>query len=415
MKKELRRELEHKYLRACYEYYILGCSTMPDSSFDNLFDKLKEIDSVVVDYVDFPSSEQLKSDGFDLSLILDKDKKDEKKYPHIRPMLSLEKIQIVDEEDIPVNSLNNFFERKSLKNGEKVSASSKYDGNSMEVTYENGVLVKALTRGNKIAGFDKTNKMKHIVPNKISIKDKIVQVRGEVVINVELWERKYNNPVPGKVCNARNYIGGLLNRDEYNKKEIEELSFVAYDFVLYDDNDTQEYSDDTLSKLEELGFNENYKPFELMFEPNIDNFIDMYFKMKNYRDNICPFLIDGIVIKYPEQYRIKLGETVKYPKHSIAIKFPTLEVESVIKDIHWKMGKTGELSPVAQLEPVELLGTIVKKCSLHNLGIIVKYGAFPGSTITLKKSGEIIPMMTNVIVQSPEHNEYIKYFEENYK
>lgn len=403
-----RKIKETKYLRAKYEYYILCEPSMLDSDFDKLEEELRSIGSKVVEIVDFPTIREIKELGLDPAEIVDSQERDETKYAHLTPMLSQEKIQVNDEDNMPLKSVNTFFNRCNSK---FVEASSKYDGNGMELIYKDGLLHQGLTRGqDKKYGLDKTNKMKLIVPNEIPFfKDKSVEVRGEVVIDVKLWEKRYSDP--DKVDNPRNYVAGVLNRDEYNINTIKDLVFVAYSLVVIDKNGEIEYPLQSMDKLKEMGFNKEYDPFTLIESTNSEGFLEIYNRFKEYREK-CPFLLDGIVIKFPEDYRLKLGTNNHHPKWSIAIKFPAKEVSTYIREIDWKLGKDGSLTPLAILEPVELDGTVVTKASLSNIGTIIKKGTFPGAKVSLKKAGEIIPFITGVLKESPNHIQYIQQYED---
>lgn len=407
------KQKEIQYLKAKYYYYIVGESIMLDSDFDKLEDELKKQGSEVVKIVGFPSEKEIKNFGYKLSDIVPKVNRDENKYKHLTPMLSLEKIQVNDEENLPRKAVENFLKRIIIKPDDYLECSLKYDGNGEECIYEDGKLKRILTRGDKEQGLDKTSKLKYTVPNELKNSEKgwTYQVRGEYVVDVEVWDKKYNNPEPGKISNPRNWIAGIINRDELNLDCLNDIVYVAYDLVLINEKTGEtKYLENTIEVLNKFGFNTKYKPGTLKIK-NYSDFEKMYFEMKKWKQE-SNFLIDGIVIKYPEKYRKKLGETSHHPKWAIAIKFPSEEVSSVIKDITWTMGKNRELTPIAILEPTELLGTIVKRASLSNLGNIFKIGAFPGAKVSLRKAGEIIPQIISVIEPSPNHDEYNKQFNE---
>lgn len=402
------KKKEIQYLKAKYYYYI-GNPIMTDAEFDELESELKQINSPVVKIVDFPTEKQIESLGFKISDIIPKLDRDETKYKHPTLMLSLEKVQVNDEDNFPENEIVNFMKRNP-SNNEGFECTLKYDGNAIECLYQDGKLKQILTRGNDgETGLDKTEKLKYIVPNEISNKE-YLQIRGELLIDKELWEDKYYDPQPEKISNPRNWLAGIVNRDELNINTIKDLVFVAYDLVSIKDNGDFEYFDNTMKELDKLGFNQVYQP-KITTIYNYEDFKDMYFEMKKYKEE-SNYLIDGIVIKYPEKYRKKMGYTSHHPKHSIAIKFPSEEVVTKITDITWSLGRNKELTPVAILEPVELLGTIVRKASLSNLGNMMRIGGFPGAKVSLKKSGEIIPMITNVIEKSTDHDKYIEQINE---
>jgi len=429
MNRQEQKLKEEKYLRASYIYYYcpevdFGDGRMLDSDFDLLQKELKENSSSrVPDFVEFPTMDELKELNVDLTKILDGELRDETKYPHLTKMLSLEKFQVNNEEDFsaPVKGFTNFSNRINFKG--QFEATAKYDGNGMECLYYYGKLVKALTRGkDKTHGLDKTEKVRHLVPNEIDLKDGIYEVRGEIVVDVELWEKKYKNP--DKVQNPRNYVAGVLNRDEYSIDTIKDLVFIAYSLVKIeglenkDANDLEfkegkkVYVENSQSLLADLGFNDKYNPLVVNFDFNgEEDFKDVFYKYKQYRDSICPFLLDGIVIKYPEPYRTKLGENNHHPKWASAIKFVPTEVSTTVIDIVWSQGKDYEFTPVAILEPTELDGVVVRRASLHNIGYIIFNHLFIGSQVVIAKKGEIIPQIVGVISSSPDAEKYMEQYE----
>lgn len=401
------KEQCEQFLRYKYEYYILNQPTVSDSYFDKFENELRKTNDKlaleVVDLTDFPSLELIESLGLNVDKIAPEQKirRDETKYKHWTKMLSIKKLQVNDESNIPYNEIDNFLNKRK---SDFYEASCKYDGNSMDLMYEDGVLYKALTRGEDgLHGLDRTKKMKLIVPNKIPMMGKI-EIRGEVVISRKIWRDKYFDP--NKISNERNFVGGALSKEDFNFREINDLVFVAYSLVKIE---PLEYVENTMKVLKDMGFNKNHEPF-LRYIKSSTDFENMYFDFKKYRET-CDFLLDGIVIKFPENLRTKMVSHTKYPAWSLAIKFESIEVSTTIIGIQWRMGKDGHLTPVADLEPVELLGTIVKKASLSNIGTIYKKKTYINSVVSLKKSGEIIPMVTGILKHSPDEKEYDKQFE----
>jgi DNA ligase (NAD+) len=397
--KELKK-LEEEYLKYKYEYYILGNPSISDFTFDRKEEYLKSLGSKIVDLVDFPTIKEIEELGLNPLNIVSFDKIDNTQYKHHSLMLSLQKIQVNDEINMPISDVNLFFNRN---NSEYIEYTSKYDGNSMELIYEYRKLNQVLTRGTKTHGFDKTNKIKHIVPNEIDMNG-LIEIRGEIVINTKLWEKKYSNP--NKVDNPRNYVAGVLRNEKYSLSEIKDLTFVAYSLAKIE-NGKKIYIENSMEILKKLGFNQNYDPLIIKSSKNIEEFRKNYFIFKKYRET-CPFLLDGFVLKYPENKRNIIGENSHDPKWAIAIKFLAEEVQTTILDIEWTLGKDGHLTPIAILEPVELLGTIVTKATLSNLGTIIKKKTFPGAVVSLKKSGEIIPMIVDIIIESPDIDKYME-------
>ena len=409
--KEL-KPLAEQYLRYKYEYYILCEPTISDSEFDLFEDKLRKLElEEVVDIVDFPTIKEIEKLGLNPKNIVGFDKIDDTKYPHFSPMLSIQKLQVNDEENMPYDSYQLFLDKIT---SDYIEGGSKYDGNGVENNYKNGKLFQSLTRGTKTHGLDKTNKMKYLIPNNINLfKDKIVEIRGEVVIDVKIWQEKYSNP--DKPDNPRNYVAGVLRNEKFSLQELNDLTYVAYSLVLIDEQTgKKEYPDNSMELLEELGFNQKYKPLILKVTPDINGFNKLYNTFKKYREE-CPFLLDGIVAKFPESKRNKLGEQSHHPYWCIAIKFPSQEVSTYINDVTFHLGTDGNFCPKAILEPVELLGTMVTKATLSNLGNMIRKGLFPGAKVYIQKSGEIIPYITGVLEKSPQHDEYMEMILEKFK
>lgn len=398
------------FLRSKYEYYILCKPNMLDSDFDKLEESLRksgdEMALRVVDLVDFPGIDIIEELGFSAEEICpeQKVKRDETKYKHLTKMLSIQKINIKDENNLPYNELNLFFNR--LKTNRYI-CEPKYDGNAINLIYENGILKSALTRNDGNYGLERINKIRLIVPNRINIQG-LVEVRGECLIKKSIFENKYKEE--GESSNPRNFVAGAISRENVDIKSINDLVFIGYSLVCIDKNGNKTYVDDTLNVLKQNGFNKNHTPFVKIIS-GISDFEKLYYDFKKYREN-CEFLLDGIVIKYEEKYRIKLGDNGKYEKWSIAIKFIPDVVSTEIIDIKWVLGKNGMLTPIAELKPVELLGTIVRKASLSNLGTIYSKKTYIGSICELVKSGDIIPMIKSVLKSSPNEKEYDKQIED---
>lgn len=417
-KQEL-KSLCEQFLRHKYLYYIKNEPEIDDFEFDDFEQELKDlnIESVndVLELVDFPSIDEIKDLGLDPKNIVDADFKDIVKYPHKSPMLSIEKIKVENEDNFPWNALKLFFSRLKVS---ELTCELKYDGNGIEYLYNyDGSLRQCLTRGNKTKGLDKTVKLKNIAPEKLlnlNIIENLsesdtIEIRGEVVIDRFLWKNTYSKNDPNRPDNARNYVAGVISNESYNLTQLNDLVYVAYSLVIVDANGVKRYIPNTLDVLEKLGFNAKYKPNVITIK-GIDDFEAMYYEYKKLRET-HQFLLDGIVIKYPEINRNKMGETSHHPKWCVAIKFPPTVVKTTLLGYEWKLSKLGELKPVALLEPIELDGTMVKRASAHNLGFIINKKLFPGSVVSLAKMGEIIPAILSVISTPEDADKYLEYYE----
>lgn len=367
-------ELENKYLLAKANYYM-GTPTMSDLEFDTLEKYLKESNSKVINQV----GHKLKDYDF----------------THPTPMLSLSKIQ-TESKDGNINymteSFNKWFlKRKQIIGDSILESSPKFDGNAINTIYKNGKTI--LTRGDGVGGKNITNKLSNKFPEKLNLidtilnEDDVVEIRCEVVIDVKLFETKYSDTF----SNPRNYVAGVLGADEYNEEKCNELTVVPLHLII---NGVQH----SISKLKnhlELYKNSYIKEFNsLNYESIIKHYEDLRKKFK--------FQLDGVVISFPAKYRKTLGENSHDPEWAIAIKFIADEVITKVDDIQWYVGKTGELTPVVQLEPVQLAGTIVRKASGYNYGYINRNKIGKGALVSILKAGDIIPEIQSVIIPSDE-------------
>jgi DNA ligase (NAD+) len=367
MDKSELKKLEDLYLKAKETYY-LGNPIMTDSEFDQLEAELKQLGSKVVSIV---------------GLVIDRNAK----YPHKTPMLSLAKYQTNKTTGKPpTEQATDWMKSKVVGKQEHFSFGCKYDGNAANAIYKSGHLVNILSRGNGTLGRDITSKLINQVPKTIPITDGTVEVRAEVVIPKDIFAKKYS-----EFKNERNFVAGVLNKDSNDPAVLNDIVFMAHEIKHTEGNTSEYISVDELSK---WGFNKKYPLVHFYY--HYTEFEKAFFKMKDYREKESPFLLDGIVIKVAEKYRNNFGENGHDPNWAIAIKFAPKDVKTTVKDIKWNFGKTGTLTPVAILEPVDLDGSIVGKASIYNYGYLVKNQVYPGSIVTLVKSGDIIPQIIEV-------------------
>jgi DNA ligase (NAD+) len=386
------------YLECKEKYYNGEVSDLTDPQYDALEQKLKDEDSQVIYIVGTKK-------------IISK----EEKHLHPTPMLSLEKVQVIS--DANLHEEESFFDKiiAWMMKSDMIELTPKFDGNAISHIYKFGTLSQVLTRGDGEKGVDKINKIKYHVPNTIPDKSPIVEIRGEALLRLSTFHDKYSEE--GKVQNARNTLAGLLGKDDLVMDKIMDISVANYSYTKQVGGKT-EYARNTMVDLEMMGFNKA-NPIKTLYietigksrEELIEAFTKAYYEFKDHRENISEFLLDGIVMKYQESDRIKHGETSHHPRWALSIKFETEKVATKILGIEWAVGTTGELTPVALLEPIELLGTIVKKASLYNLGKIVENGTWPGAEVLIRKSGEIIPQVVTVLKRAPEEARYLEQYE----
>lgn len=295
-----------------------------------------------------------------------------KKKEHVVPMLSLDKCH-------SVNEIEKFGK------GRELIASIKLDGLTTRLTYEDGELVCAETRGNGYVGSDITEHMKQTnIPLHIN-KEGTYVVDGESIITLSDFQEINKN---GEFKNPRNLAAGTLSTLDTSLTKKRKVRFVAWDVL--DDSDL----DIKLLQAKELGF--EIVPFVKLYEEDINNTLNFLY---SYYCGHYP--MDGIVFKFNDtKYGKSLGSTGHHFKNGIAYKFKDEEEETVLRDIEWTMGKTGSLCPVAIFDEVELEGTIVSRASLHNVSVMKElfHNNTPwiGQKITVYKSNQIIPQVSSV-------------------
>lgn len=299
------------------------------------------------------------------------------KVTHNHPMLSLDKTKSIDDVLVFLNKKDGI-------------AMAKMDGLTCSIRYLNGKLVSAETRGNGIVGEDITHNIKFVkdVPLEIPIKDEVI-VDGEVICNYEDFEdfsTDYKNP--------RNFASGSIRLLDSRASAQRKLSFVAWDCII-GLNECKTLSE-KLVKLGNLGF--MFVPFLVLPADMTTNIAHIEHAItlikKNAQDYFDP--IDGIVFKYDDcAYYQSLGATEHHFRGGLAYKFYDEEYETILRDIEWSMGKTGQLTPVAIFDPVDDGESIITRASLHNLNIMeqVLHVPFVGQKIKVVKQNQIIPQV----------------------
>lgn len=367
-------ELETKYLKHKEQYYVTGVSDISDEEFDELEELLKTLGSDVVNMVGVA----------DRSF----------KHQHLSPMSSLDKIQASIDGALPFDQIDKWF--SDFPKGTIFEASLKYDGMAINLIYRRGNLERAITRGDKLKGKDATAKLMRKIPLQID-SDYDVEVRGEAVIPYEIFNEKYlhhHDENVRRFKNPRNFVSGVINRDDTDPDLLNEIRFMAVEARIHDGD--YDYPINTNEFLVSKGFNKT-DHYTLNFVFTRENFQEVYDKMKYHRENVSPFQLDGFVVKAPESMRKEIGESGHHPKWAIAIKFPPKRARTKVVGLKYRVGTTGEIIPGIMLKPVELDGTTVRNTAGFNMGYVIKNGLFPGATVEIVKSGDIIPIVSKVI------------------
>lgn len=377
---ELREELE----RHNYNYYVLSAPTISDFEFDQKMRELQELEQAYPAYDD-PDSPTHRV-GSDLS-------KEFAKVVHKYPMLSLGNTYSQAE-------VSDFYEQVSrgLNEPFELVAELKYDGTSISLTYEQGRLVKAVTRGDGVQGDDVTANVKTIrsIPLRLQGDDYPAQfeIRGEILLPWAEFDRlnkereEQEEPL---FANPRNAASGTLKQQ--NPAIVAARKLDAYLYYLLGEELPADTHWDNLAAARRWGFK---IPQVMKLCHTLQDVFDYIAYWDVERKNL-PVATDGIVLKVNSlRQQRNLGFTAKSPRWAIAYKFQAERAETRLNSVSFQVGRTGAITPVANLEPVLLAGTIVKRASLHNADIIDGLDLHLGDQVYVEKGGEIIPKIVGV-------------------
>lgn len=378
--KRLREKLHYHNHR----YYILDDPEITDFEFDLLMRELEELEAQHPEFFDSNSPTQRVGGGIT---------KNFETIQHKFPMYSLQNVYSKEE-------LQSWQDRivKILKDTNiSYTCELKFDGVSINLLYENGRLIRALTRGDGNQGDNVTNNIKTIPTVPLVLRGDYpaqFEIRGEIILPLDEFDRinKQRKKEDQEIYrNPRNTASGTLKLQDSSLVADRKLKCFFYAIASDELPITTQY--DALSKANKWGFN-IYKELELTGSlEDSYHFIDQW----ESKRNVLNFEIDGIVIKVNDLNQQKiLGYTSKAPRWAVAYKFPAQNVSTILEDVVFQVGKTGAITPVAKLSPVRISGTIVKRASLHNLDQIEKLGLYIGDQVYVEKGGEIIPKITGV-------------------
>ncbi len=384
-----------------YNYYVKAQPSINDFEFDML---LKELQNLEAKYPEtFDPSSPTQRVGSDLN-------KSFTQEAHRYPMLSLGNTYNREE-------LQAFEERILKLVAEPVSyvCELKYDGSSISLTYENGLLTKALTRGDGSVGDNVTDNVKTIpsIPLKLRSNDfpHFFEIRGEILMPFKQFEALNKEKIANgeePYANPRNFAAGTLKLQ--NSKAVAKRGLDCYLYYLLTEDTERPTHWENLQWAKELGFKiaPHAKVCKTMQE--VFDFIEYWDKERT----ILPVPIDGIVIKVNNLTQQKqLGFTAKSPRWAISYKFKAESAITRLESVDFQVGRTGAITPVANLSPVQLAGTTVKRASLHNADIIANLDLHYGDYVAVEKGGEIIPKVTSVYIAKRENNAAPVIFIEN--
>ena len=389
-------ELSAELMQHNYNYYILSQPSISDFDFDHLLKELEQLEKSFPEFA-LPNSPTQQVGG-DIT-------KNFVQVKHKYPMLSLGNTYSQDE-------LQEFDDRirKTIGNDFGYVCELKFDGLAISITYEKGVLVRAVTRGDGVQGDELTNNVKTIRSIPQQLKGNFppsFEIRGEIFMHRKTFER-LNNELKKELLdqgvdedkiaerlykNPRNFASGSLKMQD--SKAVAKRSLDAFLYFVYSDETLCATHAESLKLAESWGFqvSDHFKVCQNITE--VMAFINKYEKERNQ----LSYEIDGVVIKVTDyRHQKELGFTAKVPRWAISYKYKAETAISKLKEVTFQVGRTGAITPVANLVPVQLAGTTVKRASLYNADEIERLDLYEYDTVFVEKGGEIIPKITGVDV-----------------
>ena len=371
-----------------YNYYVLNAPVISDLEFDKLMRELQDLEALHPEYYD-PNSPSVRV-GSDLN-------KNFTQVEHKYPMLSLGNTYSQAE-------VTEFYERvsKSLNEEFELCCEMKYDGTSISLTYEDGKLVRAVTRGDGVRGDDVTDNVKTIRSIPLVLHGegypKNFEIRGEILMPWNVFEelnRERELREEPLFANPRNAASGTLKSQ--NSAVVANRKLDAYLYYLLGDNLPYDGHYENLQEAAKWGFKISHISRKARTLQEVFDFIN-YWDVE--RKNL-PVATDGIVLKVNSlRQQRNLGYTAKSPRWAIAYKFQAERALTKLEKVTYQVGRTGAVTPVANLDPVQLSGTVVRRASLHNADIIASLDLHIGDMVYVEKGGEIIPKITGVEVSA---------------
>jgi DNA ligase (NAD+) len=377
-----------------HKYYVLSQPSISDYEFDLLLKELEALEKEFPNLVQTDSPTQ--QVGGDIT-------KNFTQVKHRYPMLSLGNTYSEEE-------LKEFDERvrKGIGNYFTYVCELKFDGLAISITYENGKMLRAVTRGDGVQGDDVTANVKTIQSIPKELKGHyppLFDIRGEIFMHKKTFERLNNelrndllnqgvdeDKIPERLYkNPRNFASGSLKMQD--SKEVAKRALDAFLYFVYTDNELTETHAESLKLAESWGFqvSDHFKVCQ-----NIEEVMSFIKGYENSRHELS-YEIDGVVIKVNEyRHQQDLGFTAKIPRWAIAYKYKAETAVTKLREVTYQVGRTGAITPVANLVPVQLAGTTVKRASLYNADEIERLNLFDHDTVFVEKGGEIIPKITGV-------------------
>ena len=391
------QQLTKQLQEAGYAYYVLDTPIIPDEVYDRLYRELQELETQYPELITIDSPTQR---------VGEKPASQFSSVKHQIPLYSLENAFNLEE----LAKWQERWQRSANPNTYEYVCELKIDGSALALTYKNGILVRGATRGDGITGEEITQNVKTIrsIPLKLKIENcpPLIEVRGEAFLSLSVFaeiNREREQIGEQLFANPRNAAAGTLRQLDSKIVAKRRLDFFAYTLQIPEkaDSDIAKTQWESLELLQQMGFKVN--PNRQLC-PTLDDVQKYYQSWDTQRRNL-PYMTDGVVVKINDLLLQKqLGFTQKFPRWAIALKYPAEEVPTLVEAITISVGRTGALTPVAELKPVQLGGTTVARATLHNSDRILSLDIHIGDTVIIRKAGEIIPEVVRVLPELRPQN-----------
>nr|WP_199307669.1 MULTISPECIES: NAD-dependent DNA ligase LigA [unclassified Leptolyngbya] len=387
-------QLRQQLNQASYEYYILDAPTLPDSVYDQLYRELQDLEAQYPDLIapDSPTQRVGERPAAQFNSVR-----------HNIPLYSLENAFNVDE----LATWQMRWQRVAPEvNDFEYVSELKIDGSAIALTYEDGLLVRGATRGDGVTGEDITQNIRTIrtIPLRLQLDNPPprIEVRGEAFLPLESFKqinREREEIGEALFANPRNAAAGTLRQLDSRIVAQRRLDFFAYTLQIpvngEEGHGSLKSQWEALEQLQKMGFRVNPNRQLCRSLAELQEFTNRW---EQERFNL-PYLTDGLVVKLNSfALQERLGFTQKFPRWAIALKYPAEESPTVVKQITVNVGRTGAVTPVAELNPVQLAGTTVQRATLHNADFVAALDVREGDTVIVRKAGEIIPEVVRVLV-----------------
>ncbi len=372
-KMERMRELTAYLNKAAHAYYVMDDPIISDMQYDKLYDELKQLESEIGTVL--PDSPTIRVGDATLESFA--------QHRHISPLWSMDKVQSMEELDAWVLRTEKLAEKENLQ----YYLEYKFDGLTLNLTYQDGELTQAATRGNGVVGEAILPQAMtiHTLPKTIPYKG-LLEVQGECIMRLSTLE-KYNKTAKEPLKNARNAAAGALRNLDPAVTASRHLDAFFYQVGTIEDP-PYDSQPGMLDFLKENGF--QVSPY-LGSSRGRDDLEACIRDIEAHRNEL-DWLIDGVVIKVGDySLRERMGYTEKFPRWAVAYKFKAEEAVTKLTAVTWELGRTGKLTPLAHVEPVDFYGVTVRKATLNNLGDIRRKDVAIGCDVWIRRSNDVIP------------------------